>query len=149
MEIRSQTEYSGTDNSIYAHTLSEFVEAGKNKVAPLYGDWCYVDSYNNINFTVKNVLDDYLFELKKLATNVYLEDKDISKYNYKPKLLSADIYGTTELDYIILLLNGICNVKEFHDINPIKLIRKDDLLSYLSNINTSEKYSIDIYNNSK
>ena len=149
MNTGSYTINKGNRNPIYAHTLEEFITAGDNSTIPTYDSWCFLDSYNNIKFTVKNVLDDYLVELKKLSTNVYLTDADLSKYNYKPKLLCADVYGTTDLFYIILLLNGICNVKEFVNINPIKMIRKDDLFSYLSNNITCEKQNINLYNNRK
>lgn len=33
---------------------------------------------------------------------------------YKPKLLSAELYGTTELWLAILRLNGMKNITEFH-----------------------------------
>lgn len=145
----SYTYNKGFRDPIYAHTLQEFIESGYNTNIPTYDSWCFVDSYNNIKFTVKNVLDDYLVELKSLSTKVYLTDKEITKYNYNPKLLSADVYGTTDLFYMILLLNGICNVKEFVNINPIRMIKKDDLMSYLSNIITSERQDIQTYNNKK
>jgi len=145
MELSSRTFNNGT-NPMYSHTLPEFIEAGNNTSVPSYDYWCYKELYNNIEFVVKNVLNDYLFELQNLCTNVYLTEKELKKYNYKPKLLSADVYDTTELHYLIMMLNGICNVKEFVDINPIKMIRKDDLYSYLNNINISEKEFINKYN---
>lgn len=146
MEVLSYTSNKGMRNSMYSHTLNEFLEASANSTVPTYDKWCFVERYNNINFTVKNVLSDYMVELKKLSTNVYLTEQDLTKYNYKPKLLSADVYGTIDLFYVILLLNGICNVKEFHDINPIKMIKKEDLFSYLSDIMTSERKNIEGYN---
>lgn len=147
MNASSYTINKGDRNPLYSHTLEEFIAAGDSSTIPTYDSWCFLDNYNNIKFTVKNVLDDYLVELKNLATNVYLTDADLSKYNYKPKLLSADVYGTTDLFYLILIMNGICNVKEFVNINPIKMIKKDDLFSYLSNIITCEKKNIEMYNN--
>lgn len=149
METTSYTINSGKRNALYAHTLEEFINSGNSDKIPTYDTWCFVDNYNNIKFTVKNVLDDYLVELRNLATNVYFTPEDLTKYNYKPKLLSATLYGTTDLFYIILLMNGICNVKEFVNINPVKLIKKDDLFSFLSNIITGEKKNIEMYNNNK
>ena len=95
---------------------------------------------------MKDVLDDYMYELKKLAINIELTNDELVKYNYKPKLLSADIYGMTDFYYLILLLNGICNVKEFHNINPLKLIPADDLGNYLSSILTNESKNIKKFN---
>ena len=78
-----------------------------------------------------------------------LMEEEIKNLNYKPKLLSADVYGTTHFHYLIMMINGICNVKEFLNINPIKMIPKDDLSSYITNIITAEKKAIDIYNSGK
>ena len=149
MNIQSQTFYKGNSNPIYSHTLEEFIIAGMTSNYPTYDFWAYIESYNNIEFVVKNVINDYLYELKKLSTNVYLTEKELKKYNYNPKLLSVEVYGTTELYYLILLLNGICNIKEFVDINPIKMIKKDDLMSYLTNITTAEKNFINMHNSNK
>ena len=149
MQFSSYTSNNGKANSMYSHTLDEFIEAGSNVTVPTYADWCFIERYNNINFTVKNILSDYLVELKRLSTNVYLNNDELRKYNYKPRLLSADIYGTTDLHYLILLLNGICNVKEFHDINPLKMIQKDDLYSYLTSIMNNERKNILQYNYSR
>ena len=148
MEISSKTFNKG-NNPLYAHSLQEFIDAGTNSGVPTYDFWSYKELYNNIEFIIKNVLHDYLFELRNLCTNVYLTDKELKKYNYNPKLLSADVYGTTELHYMILMFNGICNVKEFVNINPIKMIRKDDLNAYITNLVTSEKKYIDMYNSNK
>lgn len=139
--------HDGTSNPMYSHTLSEFKAAYNNRsVVPLYDSFCYQQQSGGIKFIVKNVLDDYLYELKKLSINIQLTNDELVKYNYKPKLLSADIYGLTDFFYIILLINGICSVKDFHDINPIKLIPSDTLGDYLSSITTNESMNIKIFN---
>lgn len=137
----------GSTNPLYSHTLEEFKAAYNNRsVVPIYSSFCYQEQNGGIKYVVKNVLDDYLYELKKLAINIELTNDEIVKYNYKPKLLSADIYGMTDFFYIILLLNGICNVKDFHDINPLKLIPSDSLGNYLSSITTNESTNIKKFN---
>jgi len=137
----------GSTNPMYSHTLEEFKAAYNNRsVVPIYSSFCYQEQNGGIKYVVKNVLDDYLYELKKLAINIELTNDEIVKYNYKPKLLSADIYGMTDFFYIILLLNGICNVKDFHDINPLKLIPSDSLGNYLSSITTNESTNIKKFN---
>lgn len=139
--------HDGTSNPMYSHTLSEFKAAYNNRsVVPLYDSFCYQQQSGGIKFIVKNVLDDYLYELKKLSINIQLTNDELVKYNYKPKLLSADIYGLTDFFYIILLINGICSIKDFHDINPIKLIPSDALGDYLSSITTNESMNIKIFN---
>ena len=138
--------YNGNENPIYSHTLEEFINAGDVSSAPTFDTWCFAEKSNNIHYCVKNVIDDYLPELKGLSTHIYLNDEELRKYNYKPKLLSADVYGSTDLYYLILLLNGICNVKEFKDINPILLISKSDMFSFISDIIRGERSSIEEYN---
>lgn len=139
--------HDGTTNPMYSHTLSEFKAAYNNRsVVPLYDSFCYQEQNGGIKYIVKNVLNDYLYELKKLSVNIQLTNDELVKYNYKPKLLSADIYGMTDFFYIILLINGICSVKDFHDINPIKLIPSDTLGDYLSSITTNESTNIKRFN---
>lgn len=139
--------HDGSSNPMYSHTLDEFKAAYNNRsVVPLYESFCYQEQNGGIKYVVKNVLDDYLYELKKLSVSIELNNDELVKYNYKPKLLSADIYGMTDFFYIILLINGICNVKDFHDINPIKLIPSDTLGDYLSSITTNESKNIKIFN---
>lgn len=139
--------HDGSSNPMYSHTLDEFKAAYNNRsVVPLYESFCYQEQNGGIKYVVKNVLDDYLYELKKLSINIELNNDELVKYNYKPKLLSADIYGMTDFFYIILLINGICSVKDFHDINPIKLIPSDTLGDYLSSITTNESKNIKIFN---
>lgn len=147
--MTTTTIRSSTSNPMYTHTLAEFINAYNNRsVVPIYESYCYQQQSGNIKYVVKNVLDDYMYELKKLAINIELTNDEIVKYNYKPKLLSADIYGLTDFYYIILLLNGICDVKQFHDINPIKLISSTDLGNYLSSITTNESANIKKFNSS-
>jgi hypothetical protein len=147
--MTTTTIRSSTSNPMYTHTLTEFINAYNNRsVVPIYESYCYQQQSGNIKYVVKNVLDDYMYELKKLAINIELTNDEIVKYNYKPKLLSADIYGLTDFYYIILLLNGICDVKQFHDINPIKLISSTDLGNYLSSITTNESVNIKKFNSS-
>lgn len=137
----------GSTNPMYSHTLDEFKAAYNNRsVVPIYDSFCYQQQSGGIKYVVKDVLDDYMYELKKLAINIELTNDELVKYNYKPKLLSADIYGMTDFYYLILLLNGICNVKEFHNINPLKLIPADDLGNYLSSILTNESKNIKRFN---
>ena len=103
-------------------------------------------SYNNISFR-ENILDDYISELMELVVEVELSEKERRKYIYKPKVLAKDIYENSELDFLILRINGICNMKEF-DLNnrKVKLIKTADLDSFLTSIYNANKNDIDIYN---
>lgn len=136
----------GNDNPIYSHTLSEFISAGSKSNCTTYDKFCFQYYAGGIQYVVLNVLDDYMDELIKLSSNIYLTNEELKTYNYRPKLLSADVYGTTDLAYFILKLNGLCDVKEFHDINPIKMMTTSFINEFLSDILNNEKTNIDRHN---
>lgn len=107
-------------------------------------------TYNNFSILVKcigensmiqyaqdNIIYDYLTELKEKAIDYTLNDNEYVKYRYKPKLLSYDIYGTTELYFVIMALNGMCNIKDFNK-RKLKLLFKGDLLNLLNDIYSAE-----------
>ena len=56
---------------------------------------------------------------------------------YRPKLLCYDTYNNTELAFIILLLNDMCNIKDFKK-KKLYMPRKGtmaELIRYLFNAN--------------
>lgn len=125
------------------YTIDQFIELGKS-----IGDIDYnkfsilsdrIDTNNDYSIIValKNVIYDYEEELKKLSCTVELTIEELQKYRYKPKLLSYDLYGTVELYFIILFLNGTCDIKEF-DRRTIKLITKSKLFELLESIYNAE-----------
>lgn len=126
-------------------TLEEFVNLSSKTLI----------SYKNLSFSEKidderefaiwNVLSDYDKELKALASDVELSDAEYHRYIYNPKVLSYDIYGSTELFFVILAVNGICTAKEFSN-RKIKLIKPDQLNTILQMIYNSNKQDIEIYN---
>lgn len=111
-----------------------------------YQKLSYVDKIGNINFPSRNVISDYLPELKAVATKIKLSDNEMIKYKYRPKLLAGDVYNNQELYYIILLLNGMADVREF-DKKEILMIAPSQMSDCLSYIYNAEKKSIDTYNN--
>lgn len=83
-------------------------------------------------------------ELNALAVDVSLTDEEYYKYRFKPKLLSFDIYGYTELFYIIDFLNGIYNIKDF-DKKNLRLVPKDELYEFLSLVRQADLDNIEYY----
>ena len=61
-----------------------------------------------------NLILKYMPELKSLKVKVTLTDEEYAKYRYNPKRLSYDIYGTTELWFMILELNELRSISEFN-----------------------------------
>ena len=60
-----------------------------------------------------SIADKYANELEENKRIVQLTTKEYYKYRYNPKLLSYDIYGTTELWFFILMANELYSVSEF------------------------------------
>ena len=67
-----------------------------------------------------------------------MTENEFQKYRYKPKLLAYDLYGSTELYFAILFINGTCNIKDFNRKN-IKLIKKADMIALLEAIYNAEQ----------
>lgn len=122
------------------YTIEGFIEAGKG-VTLTYQRLSLVNHIGEkIQFPFKNVFNDYLSDIENssLLCLIEISDKEFMRYQYRPKLLSYDVYGTTDLDFVIMGINRIINPKEFN-YKKIKMIRKRDLNELLSNIYNAEK----------
>lgn len=128
-------------------TIEEFIDMGA----------CDEITYKNFSILVKfigessvieyaqdNIIYDYMDELLAKAKDFELSDSDYIKYRYKPKLLSYDIYDTTELYFVILAINGMCSIKDFNK-RKIKLLYKSDMMNLLNQIYSAESDYI-LYN---
>ena len=107
------------------NSMSEFISIGKS-ANYTYTNFSILEKLNGQPFPVENVLDDYIDEILSVARVITMTDKELSKYKYRPKILSYDLYGTTELDFLILRLNGMTSPKEFTK-SKVKLLSPDDL----------------------
>ena len=125
-------------------TIEEFI-AFKNDDSISYNNLSFRDKYDNIIYPIKNVIDDYIDELMELTIEVTMSDIEYLKYRYRPKLLAGYLYDNPELDFLIMRINGICNMKEF-DSKTIKLVKEDDLSDFLTSVYNANKSDIDIYN---
>ena len=123
MEIKS------TDKAI---TIQEFIALGSIDDITYY-NFSILEYLNGFDMFVTNILYDYEDEFNDMVVNVKFTDLERLKYRYKPSLLSYDIYGSIELAFVIMMLNGIIDPKEFN-FKTIKLIRPNDLNNILSNI---------------
>lgn len=132
-----------------AHTVQEFISIGmQTNEYTSYNALAYIEKRNRIEFVVKQLIDDYIYELRQLMQEVQFSDKYVIKYRFNPKMLSYDLYGTTKLFYLILKLNDMCNVHEFSIANhKLNLLAPTDMKSALNSIYSSENQSMQIFNN--
>lgn len=131
-----------TNNIENTYTVEDFIELGKDIDDIQYSKYAIFskpsnDLENPIIYPENNIIYDYEEEFKKLAVQVEMTDTEFLKYKYKPKLLSYDLYGSTELYFAILFLNGTCNIKDFNRQN-VKLIKKSDMIELLEAIYNAE-----------
>lgn len=125
--------------------IEEFVDGG-DSITIKYSSLSLNDIFAGyIEFPMFNVYDDYIDELKSICVKVNLEKEDYIKYYQAPKLLANDIYRNSELDFIIMRLNGIYDPKDF-TFRQLLLPPVDPLNKCLSKIYTSNRKFIETYN---
>lgn len=126
----------------YTSTVEGFIKSsGINTIH--YDNLSLLEKFGNNLMVSHNIINDYIDELDNIAVNVTLSDSEFNKYVYKPKLLAYDIYGSTELYFVILAMNNICNVKEFN-FRKVKMLKAQDLEKFISAIYNSEKRTLEM-----
>lgn len=98
------------------------------------------DKYDIHNITFYTITDDqdllipdtnlfriYLEFIKTYIGTYKVTDKQREKYKYHPDMLSYDVYGTSELSWLILILNDRECASKFTLKSTIQLINPTDL----------------------
>ena len=141
------THNTRTSDPRLAPTVVDFILAGKETNVIRYPHLMFQESKDGINYVVHSVLDDYLQDMQEKAIECTLSKSERDRYFLKPRILSSDIYGTTELYYIILRINNMWSPKQFTlDNNKIKMLTKDHMNDFLSAIMRVESKDIESYN---
>ena len=127
------------------YTLADFIASGKMNTVD-YDQFSYKDLVSNgTEVSILNVVNDYMREIKDVAVKVELSTQEYLKYRYKPKLLCRDVYGNGEVYYVIMLLNGRIDVKDF-DVHELLMLRKADMNTLLTQIYKAEYKWMKEYN---
>ena len=127
------------------YTLADFIASGKMNTVD-YDQFSYKDLVSNgTEISILNVVNDYMREIKDVAVKVELSTQEYLKYRYKPKLLCRDVYGNGEVYYVIMLLNGRIDVKDF-DVHELLMLRKADMNTLLTQIYNAEYKWMQEYN---
>ena len=124
--LESFINYKNLDSNIYYKDLSIFEKSIDGKSVLL--------SYN--------ILNDYRKEIFDFIIPITLTNEEFQKYQYQPKKLAYDLYGSTEYYYMILFINSMTNIKEFNR-RRINLMRAKDMSNVLSAIYSSESEYIE------
>ena len=94
------------------YTLDMFI-AMKPKDDITYYNFSILEVIDGVQHLDRNLLEDYIEDLNQLSVDVVLSQDELTKYKYAPDLLAFDIYGSTQLDFMIMLLNDMIDPKEF------------------------------------
>ena len=123
------------DKISQTHTLKEFISRRFDDQIT-FRNLAIIENVNGEEWIDRTLILDYLPELKNISQDVELTSEEYRKYKCNPDLLAYDIYGSTQLDFIILLINDIIDAKEF-DSKKLKLPYVQQLSSYLTDIYNS------------
>ena len=69
---------------------------------------------DTIKIPYKSILKEYTPFLQSTVLNLQLTAPEVSLYRFKPKKLSYDLYGTTELWSALLEINRMYSIVEFN-----------------------------------
>ncbi len=104
------------------HTIEEFIDK-KFEDQLTYRNFSIVDYSDGIELIDRNLISEYLPILLRACTNYSFTAREYRKYKYCPDLLSYDLYGTTQLDFLLMMLNDMVDPKEF----TMKIIKLPDV----------------------
>ena len=130
-----QENYKSVNNNsdpAKVYTLSDFI-ALRDKDRTTYRCFSILEKMDYIEFVDHNILDEYKEYIDQLTVDTELSDDELVKYKYSPDLLAYDIYGSVQLDYFILFINGMIDPKEFNKKN-IKMLPASSLQILLNEI---------------
>ena len=74
------------------YTLEGFIESGVSDDMTYY-NFSLIEMIDGIQHLDRNVIEEYIDELKPLCIDVPLDSEEYSRYKYNPDLLAYDIYG--------------------------------------------------------
>lgn len=141
--ITYQYDYQKPQNT---WTIDQFI-ACQNNTTMSYHNLSFVDEHDGIAYDTYNVLGDYIDEIREeYCIRIKLSDLEFDKYKYRPKLLCYDIYGNTELYFILLAINDMCSVKEFNK-QIIYMPTKDDMRTLTKYLFNANRNTLITYNN--
>lgn len=124
------------------YTLSQFI-ALKDMDSVTYSKYAVFEqslTEPDMIYAIDNVIYTYMDELKSLKKCVVVSEEEKMKYAYKPKLLAFDIYGSVETYFVILAMNGMCNLKEFTlEQNRFYALTPSDMVNMMNSIYNAER----------
>ena len=96
--------------------MDKYINDGKKETLSLrnFYESILVGNADNTDHIFKIPINDFFIKYKKELDSIVLYYNVPQSMFYKPKSLSYELYGTTELWLAILRLNEMRNITEFH-----------------------------------
>jgi hypothetical protein len=114
------------------YTLDDFVAMQMSDDMTYY-NFSILEVVNSVEHLNINLVEEYSSVLKSQTLQVELTDEEYKKYKYCPDLLAYDVYGSVQLDFVILILNDIFDPKEFVN-KTIRLVPASVLQQFLNEV---------------
>lgn len=86
-----------------------------------------------IKIPYKSIIRDYLPFLKQSVVELPLTPNEVVLYRYKPKKLSLDLYGTTELWSALLEINHLYSTVDFN-LEKVKVFEPKEFKKLLNEV---------------
>lgn len=131
------TTYATSSDPSLTFTLDDFISMQVSDDMTYY-NFSILEVIDGVEHLDLNIVEEYLDELKDQSVYVVLTDEEYVKYKYNPDLLSYTLYGSVQLDFVILLLNDMYDPKEFTK-KTLRLVYASALSEFLSTIYSKEQ----------
>ena len=124
-------------NPALTYTLDDFISM-KISDDMTYYNFSILEVIDGVEHLDSNLVEIYLEELKSQCISVQFSEEELKKYKYNADLLAYDLYGSVQLDFVILLLNDMYDRKEFTKKNVI-LPHSSTLSKFLNDVYSKEE----------
>lgn len=119
-------------------TMQDQIDNGEKKEISyrnLHSKAIIHDSERDIKIRIPydSLINKYRHFLDAIVITVKFDETYRKYYRYKPKLFSYDTYGTTELWFVILELNGCASMIDF-DLDSVKFYDPKKFKSFINEI---------------
>lgn len=118
-------------------TIEDFIKS-KPEIDMNYEFLSYYEKIDDVALISYNILNDYYRELRDISVVTTLSDDDMIKYKYHPDRLCQYVYGSGNLAFIILALNGMASEKEFIK-NKVRMLYQKDMNNVVTQILNAER----------
>lgn len=121
-----------------AKTITQQIIAGKNlKISNKELQIQQLVKLDNRNVLLLNtftLLSKYRYHLAKYTRKYIMNEVDAQKYQYRPFMLSNDLYGSIELGYLILSVNHMVSVTEFTNLEDGVKLFSAEIIDFLNEV---------------